>query len=177
METTSVVEGRAELRKHGLSGPWDYEPDRIEWKSPTGLDCLMVRHPSLLHWCGYVGVPVTNKHFGSFYDDVAVDIHGGLTYSDRCRGHICHETGGGDHVWWLGFDCAHAGDLSPGMLRFKFELNTAGTGLFERNGDIYRDSVFVKRECENLAAQLARKGLNGWIKMITIWVKLRLRLY
>ena len=38
-------------------GPWDNEPDKIQWvDETTGLDCLMVRN-WWGSWCGYVGVP------------------------------------------------------------------------------------------------------------------------
>ena len=39
-------------------GPWDDEPDRVEWRVPElpQLACLVVRGP-LGSWCGYVGVP------------------------------------------------------------------------------------------------------------------------
>lgn len=37
-------------------GPWDGEPDKMQWTDPaTGLDCLIVRN-TLGALCGYVGV-------------------------------------------------------------------------------------------------------------------------
>lgn len=36
------------------SGPWDNEPDRLEWKDEkTSMPCLMVRN-DMGNWCGYV---------------------------------------------------------------------------------------------------------------------------
>lgn len=71
---------------------------------------------------------------------LAMRIHGGLTYAAD------HEPfGKPDGLWWFGFDCAHAGDLCPGMERYGFH-----------DGDIYRDQQYVVAECQSLAAQLAR---------------------
>jgi hypothetical protein len=59
---------------------------------------------------------------------------------------ICHipDPGEPDNIWWLGFDCAHGVDMSPGWARFSF---------MSRSGQ-YRDIDFVKNEIRNLAKQL-----------------------
>ena len=133
-------------------GPWQHEPDRIQWTSPTGFVCLALR-TSLGAWCGYVGVPPAHPWHGHQGDDDAggsAVVHGGLTFAVDCRpvhseGHpmdrICHvaEDGQPDHLFWLGFDCAHAGDLTPGGGRYPRES--------------YRDAPYVKAQCEELAAQ------------------------
>lgn len=136
-------------------GPWVSEPDRAEWKDElTGYPCLAVRS-SLGHWCGYVAVSPNHPAHGKGYDTVhemsdQVAVHGGLTYASECRGHICHvpEAGEPDNVWWLGFDCAHCGDRSPGM-----------KALFE--DDVYRDLPYVRSECANLASQLKSLETNA----------------
>lgn len=141
-------------------GPWDAEPDKRQWLDPTsGLPCLVVRHPSLGHLCGYVGVPSGHPWHGVDYDDLSPspNVHGGLTFSDRCQHEadpsksICHIPGGAetDDVWWLGFDCAHAYDLSPGL--------SIAVGQFQGlgDGDRYRDFSYVVAECESLAGQAA----------------------
>lgn len=94
----------------------------------------------------------------AFHDDdgtvsasLFFDVHGGLTFADHCCPHptdegrgICHvvEAGDDDNVWWLGFDCAHSGDLSP-----KYD----GRG---RWGKEYRDIGYVTEQCQTLARQL-----------------------
>lgn len=82
--------------------------------------------------------------------DVVLNVHGGLTFSGHCQegGKICHEVceGEDDNVWWLGFDCAHSGDLSP-----KYKQNYAEM-MF--GGEAYRDLDYVKREIAGLARQL-----------------------
>lgn len=69
-----------------------------------------------------------------------------VTWSEAAG--ICHKVGEDedDDIWWLGFDCAHSGDLSP-----------AYCGLspsFRISGDEYRDIDYVEREVAKLARQL-----------------------
>ena len=113
-------------------GPWDNEPDRKDF-THAGYSCFILRNTSG-NWCGYVGVPSTHSCYEKPYNDVDVNVHGGLTYADKCGGHICHipEPGMPDDVWWLGFDTAHWGDLSP-MLR-KQGLNSGGEENYKRHG-------------------------------------------
>lgn len=61
------------------------------------------------------------------------DVHGGITFTGPA--YWDHELG-----WWFGFDCGHAGDLSPRL----------GT----MSGDVYRNMPFVRAQCESLAEQL-----------------------
>jgi hypothetical protein len=127
-------------------GPWQSEPDRIEWRY-RGVPCLMVRQPSAGHWCGYVAVEPGHPWHGLNYSDFDAEVHGGLTYSEKRAGRICHvpQPGEPDDVWWLGFDCAHLGDLSPGYVRWH---NTTET---------YKTAGYVKDETERLADQLVEK--------------------
>lgn len=156
------------------SGPWDGEPDKVQWKDEaTGLVCLANRHPRSGNWCGYVGVPPGHRLHGVGYEDVRItppegtednwpDVHGGLTFSDKCsesdapcRG-ICHipAPGDPDDVWWLGFDCAHSGDASPDDYRREQEANGAYPwGVGDKT---YKSLGYVKAECRSLAAQIAR---------------------
>jgi len=92
-------------------------------------------------------MPPGHPLHGKDYGDVDAEVHGGLTYSGECAGKICHvaKEGEPEHVWWLGFDCAHYGDLSPGF--------TDGLG---RDG-VYRDMEFVTREVEQLAEQFQQQ--------------------
>lgn len=47
-------------------------------------------------------------------------------------------------LYWLGFDCAHSGDLSPKCRHFSC-----------LSVDEYRDLTYVTAEVESLASQLA----------------------
>lgn len=65
-------------------GPWLTEPDKKQWQDQaTGVPCLAVRNHSGA-WCGYVGVPPGHPAHGKDYDSVDVEVHGGLTFADKC---------------------------------------------------------------------------------------------
>lgn len=141
------------------SGPWDDEPDRIEWRS-QGMPCLIVRNGSGA-LCGYVGVPPGHPWHGKGYDYADASVHGGLTYADKCQagGHICHvaRPGEPDDVWWLGFDCAHSGDVSPKYTALAKKNPIFTPGRNER----YRDARFVRGEVESLARQALAATASG----------------
>lgn len=131
-------------------GEWDNEPDKVQWPdAATGLPCLIVRGPSGA-LCGYVGVPKGHPYHGKDYETCDVDVHGGLTFADGCshgadESHgVCHVPGEGepDDVWWLGFDTAHYGDMSPAYR----SIWCGGT---------YRTIAYVRAEVTRLAKQLS----------------------
>jgi hypothetical protein len=189
-------------KSHWPRGPWDAEPDKVQWQDEaTGLPCLIVRNGSG-SLCGYVGVPPGHLAYGKDYGTGAldVDVHGGLTFASQCAdqsreawerwrkhalarkpeaeqypngdaaqlfrehadaiesfdvwskwseaSHVCHVPGPGepDSVWWLGFDCAHSGDMTPSyadrMPSFGGERAT------------YRDIGYVRKQVAGLARQL-----------------------
>lgn len=133
-------------------GVWQDEPDKVQWVDPeTDLDCLIVRNRGGA-LCGYVGVGPDHPFHGRSYENVDVDVHGGLTFAEHCAPGepiegICHRAAPGrpDPVWWLGFDCAHAFDVSP---RWRLP------GDIVDYPEVYRDMEFVVGECEGLAKQL-----------------------
>lgn len=143
------------------SGEWDSEPDKVQWQDDaTGLPCLAVRHGTSGHWCGYVGVSPSHPFHGKDYDEVGLDAHGGLTFSDSCQASeteetgVCHVPGDGetDHVWWFGFDCAHAWDNRPQDFVNEHKY---GGGIWRVGADTsYKTLDFVKRQCKALAGQL-----------------------
>lgn len=136
--------------KYHARGAWDSEPDKVQFiDKDTGLNCLIVRnHGGAL--CGYVGVSKTHPAYQKDYNAVDVNVHGGLTFSDKCQKGsdeakgVCHVAKDGeDDVWWLGFDCAHHGDFCPGYER-----------LFGGNDEGYKDLEYVTNEISILARQL-----------------------
>lgn len=141
-------------------GPWQSEPDKMQFPDEaTGLPCLIVRNNSGA-LCGYVGVPEGHPAYKKHYDDVSADVHGGLTFSDQCRPgkeeeNICHipSAGESDNVWWLGFDCIHAGDFGPAFDRLMAAVS--GRTPLWGNRETYKTVKYVKREIKQLAAQLA----------------------
>ena len=142
-------------------GEWDDEPDKRQWQDEaTGLPCLLVRSPGG-HLCGYVGVSEGHPLYrldDSHSDFPCLDCHGGVTFTGACqpsddgesRG-ICHVPGDGepDHVWWIGFDCAHSGDF------YSLAIASANR-LFEQSSyETYRTAGYVAQQCRELARQLA----------------------
>ena len=141
-------------------GPWQDEPDRLEWRH-AGLACLITRVPESGHLCGYVAVPPGHPVHGKDYYDgdgdgdlVDISAPGGLTYADKCQGVVCHVPAPGepDDVWWLGFDCAHYGDFCPAASS-KFGWHEAGA--------TYKTIEFVKAAVNLLAEQLQAKEAPG----------------
>lgn len=56
---------------------------------------------------GYVLLPKEHPWYGMEYEEIPVDIHGGLTYT----GYWEDAPEQADREkWWIGFDCAHHGD-------------------------------------------------------------------
>ncbi len=115
-------------------GAWHLEPDELAWvDAKTNYACYARRGPSGA-WCGYVEVPRDHLMFGADYNDLEIQVHGGLTYSDEIT-----ET----ESWRFGFDCAHHMDLAPAF------VNTA---YFD--GGVYRTLEYVQEQCASLALQL-----------------------
>lgn len=90
-------------RSEWSPGPWDAEPDKIQWQDEaTGLPCLIVRNYAGA-LCGYVGVSKGHPLFGVEYSECPLEekcdgycdhqpqsqlsVHGGLTFSSFCAAH------------------------------------------------------------------------------------------
>jgi hypothetical protein len=64
---------------------------------------------------GYVLIPVGHPMHGKYYDDIDVEVHGGLTFSELAEENM-KEWSGGKIIdedlgsWIVGFDTAHYGD-------------------------------------------------------------------
>ena len=145
------------------------ELDRLEWEH-RGLCCLIIRHPTLGHLCGYVGVPPAHPLFGKEYRQclrgcpcVLSERFGAWVKEWPCVWEEGHSAiirlfdvhggitfcGQGDEYpegrWWIGFDCAHAWDFVPGLPNLGSNVGAFST---------YRDMDYVKRETECLANQI-----------------------
>jgi hypothetical protein len=94
--------------------------------------------------CGYVGLDKSHPYYGKHYDDIQdIEVHGGLTFSGNL-----HEMPG--DLWWLGFDCGHAFDLSWGL------QPPWGFPKFESN----KSDQFVEEQTKRLAEQLEKIQLK-----------------
>lgn len=100
-----------------------------------------------------------------------LNAHGGVNFANQCspfggeEDGICHVPGPGetDEVWWFGFDCSHAFDLSPGYeartrdMLAKIHSSLPRPALLDPGPykEVYRDFAYVVEECRQLAKQLA----------------------
>jgi len=122
------------IKNEGDSHEWIHTSNGVDFK------CFIKRHPNLKHLCGYVELTGDNKFYGKDYNDIPVQVHGGLTYANQ----------EGDN-WVIGFDCAHSGDLCP-YLEDKY--NSFGSG------DVYRTKEYVISECESLTDQISEWSIS-----------------
>jgi len=133
--------------------PWESEPDETEWvDADTGYKCRIKRNDSTGTLCGYVGVPREHRLYGMDYQEAErgdnnFHVHGGLTFSGAM--------GEGDVYHYFGFDTAHAGDLSPGIVLSMLKWLEGGNGaLGFYEAETYRTWDYVRREVKRLASQL-----------------------
>jgi hypothetical protein len=143
---------------HAITGLLEYE-DR-------GFKCRVVKIPHLGHLCGYVGLPESHKYFNKDMDAIDIYCHGGITYSEKEK----------DGLYWIGFDCAHAGDLVPGLVDFKISdlkndspemmkaldliEDTMGKLKFPEIIGTYKNLDYVKRELKEIVNQLVEEELD-----------------
>jgi hypothetical protein len=155
----------AEMKlKHLGYGEWVEEPDLIEFEYKD-FECKVLR---ILHrepyskeecyfggyLCGYVKIPENHPSFNKQYNDIEVDCHGGLTYSEK-----------EENAYWIGFDCAHLMDYVPSMelfrktnkdlleFRKKFPIpqEYKSHPLFKPT---YKNVNFCMEECKSIVNQL-----------------------
>jgi len=100
----------------------------------------ILRHPKFLNLNGYIYLPPIHPWYKKHYDDIDVEVHGGLTYSN-----IDNESG----YWCIGFDTNHAGDLSA--INFLMSSNISYDSF-------YRDWDYVKNQVESLAYEASLIG-------------------
>lgn len=130
-------------RETAIKEIWESEPDVLSWKTNKGsveLELHIKRQPILKHLCGYVGIPYdksSDKEYQKL-ESFGFDVHGGITFSQLGDGGTFKEG-----FWWVGFDCAHLGDISPGSMLFSHSPS-----------DTYKNIAFVKGQVEKLANQV-----------------------
>lgn len=146
LETTTELTAGQKIKLLIAHRPWETEPNEAEWiDEDTDYKCRISRHEDLGHLRGYVGIPKSHPLYGKHYSDDEIenlDAHGGLTHSG--------EDQDDKDTWWFGFDCSHAGDLSPLLLMVLVEK---GRYNLDRK-EVYRTWEYVEREVRELSAQL-----------------------
>ena len=130
-------------------GPWQSEPDELEFiDKATGYACRILRAWATGSLCGYVGVRADHPDYHKPYDDVNVEVHGGLSFA----AHMLNEPA----LWWLGFDCAHFGDIQPRIRAICRDY--LGWNDSEWGHERYRTIDYVREELARLAQQLAKRA-------------------
>jgi hypothetical protein len=108
--------------------------------------------------CGYVLIPKWHKLYEQDYNDInGIYCHGGLTYSSHVL--VNTEYPG----WWIGFDCAHAGDGYDRESQSRyfgttkqdsfFSMLNYMTGNYSEFGTV-KTLDFCIQECKNIVDQL-----------------------
>ena len=139
---------------------------RFEYK---GFPCVVLFMP-IGYRCGYVGLPNHNKYYKKKYDDIPVDCHCGLTYSEHgLFGQNDNDT------WWIGFDCGHfcdGLDSKSFHLYYDDDLETMDPKYrkpymfsLERMFDIcseypVRTQEYVENECRKIVDQIVGGGAS-----------------
>lgn len=121
------------------------EDRRKDWEwEYLNFKCKIRRNFSLA-LCGYVGVSKRNELFGKEGDGLWA--HGGITFAGE---------GEDKDTWWFGFDCCHAGDLSPSFVMGEFAALTERKFMEFHLRDTYKDFEYVKAYVQDLAEQLIK---------------------
>ena len=109
-----------------------------QWTTAAGYEAEVLAMP-MGHRCGYVTLPEDHPCADKDYDELRVDVHGGLTYG---------------HGRKFGFDCAHWDDAKdPALMSDEYRKIYEKWPRFDERGTI-KTLEFCVAECESLAAQL-----------------------
>lgn len=105
------------------------------------------------HFCGYVFLHGNHSFSGENFQDLDIDCHGGITFSEFAQEEGAH---------LIGFDCAHSGDYVPSMEKLKkqYRLKAEIAPIpkeFEKYSifnPVYRNVEFCVNECKSIVNQL-----------------------
>ena len=138
-----------EVLKEDKAEEWKTEKD-LKLFNYLGYPCAIVRHPFSKHLCGYVNVKPDHPAYTTDYDLVSIQVHGGLTYANKKLPNTYIKKGEGV---WLGFDCAHSGDLVP-------------NNPFKHREDVlvYRNMMYVEEEIRSMCEQLEMMKKKGVVR-------------
>jgi hypothetical protein len=76
------------------------------------------------HPCAYIMIPINSKYFEKDYEEIDVDVHGGLTYSNN---YLPFEAKNDEtKAWYIGWDYAHCGDYVGYEERVPKEFRVSG---------------------------------------------------
>jgi hypothetical protein len=136
--------------KHFQDGEWMTETDLLIF-TYRDHQCKILRtaikdFPESTHiyggfLCGYVLMPNNHPYFNKYYGDLDIECHGDLTYCEN---------------GWIGFDCAHAGDLTPSNEKIMKENDYFGMNKSHvlKLYPVYRNMEYCINQCINIVDQL-----------------------
>ena len=131
--------------------PWHQfnleNPDGFYSKEYSNHEFVVYQHQLSGHLNGYVLLNPENH----IEDIMNIKCHGGITFEGNLAEIIPVQAGN-----WIGFDCAHYGDLAP---FYKEKLAALGFDFGVSYEEIWRDPDFVEENCKQIIDQL-EKGTN-----------------
>lgn len=71
----------------------------------------------------YIEIPKNHKYYLKNYDEINIDVHGGLSYSDN---YLIVENEKLTNTWFIGWDYAHYDDFIGYELNYPLEFRTSG---------------------------------------------------
>jgi hypothetical protein len=105
----------------------------------------VVVHNGMGYRCGYVRVPLGHPWHGKDYNDLNVEVHGGVSFAEA---DVPCDAPGADTDWWIGFDCAHAFDAPDPELT----LIRPDQAFRVREAEV-RAQAYTENECRSLCQQ------------------------
>jgi hypothetical protein len=124
-----------------------------DWITKSGFRAIVIFNQNGQYRCGYVGVEKDSGYYGVENSDVDehLNVHGGITFS----GHL---NGLPENIWWIGYDCAHSGDL----VKWPYSPDSSWSKGVERSLE------YCVKECESLALQLSYIPMKNYFYAINI---------
>ena len=122
------------------------------------IKVVVLNYTSVMGWrCGYVGVPEGHPLYGKKYEEIENDfeMNGGLTYSNYNESY--DKEAGVTKYWYIGFDCAHSGDVLDRETKDKYNIPYNSDELGYKPKRIW-DKESVIREVNNLVLQIRKRG-------------------
>jgi len=124
-----------QLAKTIASEPW------IKVFEAEGLICIIIRNV-LMNYCGYVVIPNNHPLYGKPQEEIEdlLEVHGGITHVGSLSW--------APNLFLIGFDCGHAHDIVPAMMKY------SPAYIETHQGAVYRDINYVEQEVRKLAKQI-----------------------
>lgn len=142
---TTTVEYPAVDRTGWAKGPWDDEPDRIAWKTLSGLHAMVSRN-KLGALSGHVAIPADHPYWQMPAHQIRMHPHR-ITYAGEKP---LDQPPPRKHRWWIGFHYCHGGNYAPVIGRALKTYEARPPAGDEK----YYDIGMAIHECEKIAREL-----------------------